>query len=135
MGKKVSSQAETPAAAKILVVDDEPTILETVDRLLTKRGYRVETTKSGTEAVEWVTLGHDYAVILLDLYMPYKAGKATYEEIVGLRPDFAPRIIFITGDAATPDTQVFLGRIGARYIAKPFNLDELVAAIQAVLKR
>jgi CheY-like chemotaxis protein len=134
-GNETSSQADILAAAIVLVVDDEVTILEMLDRLLTKRGYRVETANSGTEAVERVALGHDYDVILLDVFMPDQEGKETYEKIVGLRPDLTRRIIFITGDATVPDTEAFLEKTGASYVAKPFNLDVLVATIQATLQK
>ena len=134
-GNETSSQAETLAAATVLVVDDELAILEMLGRLLTKRGYRVETANSGEEAVERIALGHDYDVILLDIFMPGQEGKATYEKIVGLRPDLTKRIIFITGDMTVPDTQAFLERTNASYVAKPFNLDELIATIQAALGR
>ncbi len=134
-GNETSSRAETLAAAAILVVDDEPAILEMLSRLLTKRGYRVETANSGEEAVERIALGHDYDVILLDIFMPGQEGKTTYEKIIGLRPALTRRVIFITGDATVPDTQVFLDRTNASYIAKPFDLDELVAAIQSTLGR
>ena len=133
-GKGTSSQAETLAAAKVLVVDDETAILEMLDRLLTKRGYRVETVTSGAEAIQRIAQGHDYDVILLHVFMPRQEGRATYEEIVRLRPDFARRIIFITGDMTVSDTQAFLERTGARYVAKPFDLDELIVAIQAALQ-
>jgi len=134
-GNETSSQAETLAAAIVLVVDDELAILEMLDRLLTKRGYRVETASSGAEAVERIALGHDYDVILLDIFMPGQEGKVTYEKIIGLRPDLTKRIIFITGDMTVPDTQAFLERTNASYVAKPFNLDLLIATIQATLAR
>jgi DNA-binding response OmpR family regulator len=134
-GNETSPQTETLAAAVILVIDDELAILEMLARLLTKRGYRVETANSGEEAVERIALGHDYDVILLDIFMPGQEGKATYEKIVGLRPNFTRRFIFITGDMTVPDTQAFLERTGASYVAKPFNMDELIATIQATLKR
>ena len=134
-GNEASSQAETLAAATILVVDDELAILEMLDRLLTKRGYRVETASSGAEAVERIALGHNYDVILLDIFMPGQEGKATYEKIIGLRPDLTRRIIFITGDMTVPDTQAFLERTNASYVAKPFNMDELIAMIQAALAK
>ncbi len=132
-GNETSFQAETLAAAVVLVVDDELAILEMLSRLLTKRGYRVETANSGAEAVERIALGHDYDVILLDIFMPGQEGKATYEKIIGLRPDLTRRIIIITGDMTVPDTQAFLEKTGARYVGKPFNLSELIAAIQATL--
>jgi DNA-binding response OmpR family regulator len=134
-GNETSPQTETLAAAVILAIDDELAILEMLARLLTKRGYRVETANSGEEAVERIALGHDYDVILLDIFMPGQEGKATYEKIVGLRPNLTRRIIFITGDMTVPDTQAFLERTGASYVAKPFNMDELMATIQVTLQR
>ncbi len=134
-GNDTSFQAETLAAAVVLVVDDESAILEMLSRLLTKRGYRVETANSGEEAVERIALGHDYDVILLDIFMPGQEGKVTYEKIVALRPDLTRRIIFITGDMTVPDTQAFLEKTGASFVGKPFNLNELIATIQATLGR
>jgi CheY-like chemotaxis protein len=134
-GKGTASQTETLATAKVLVVDDELAILEMLHRLLTKRGYQVETTTSGEEAVERVALGHDYDVILLDMFMPGQEGRATYEKIVKLRPDFTRHIIFITGDMTVSDTLAFLKRTRASYVAKPFDVDELISMIQAVLEK
>lgn len=134
-GKETASQAETLAAAKVLVVDDELAILEMLDRLLTKRGYQVQTANSGEEAVERVALGHDYDVVLLDMFMPGQEGRATYEKIVKLRPDFTRHIIFITGDMTVSDTLAFLQRTRASYVAKPFDVDELISMIQTVLEK
>jgi signal transduction histidine kinase/ActR/RegA family two-component response regulator/putative methionine-R-sulfoxide reductase with GAF domain len=125
---------EASRSAKILVVDDEYTILELVDRLLTRQGYEVETAEDGTEAVEQI-VQNDYDVILLDMLMPQKGGIATYREIVERRPELASRIIFATGDLATEDTRDFLEETRAGYIAKPFDLGELTRAIQAMLER
>lgn len=123
---------EASRSTKILVVDDESTILELVDRLLTQEGYEVETAGDGAEAVRRI-LQDDYDVILLDMLMPPQGGIATYREIIERRPELASRVIFATGDLATEDTRAFLEETHAGYIAKPFNLAELSRAIKTML--
>jgi signal transduction histidine kinase/ActR/RegA family two-component response regulator/putative methionine-R-sulfoxide reductase with GAF domain len=130
---KESSKPKASRGAKILVVDDEATILELVDRLLTRQGYEVETAGDGAEAVKRV-LQDEYDIILLDMLMPQKGGIDTYREIVERRPEVASRVIFATGDLATEDTRAFLEETRAGYIAKPFDLAELTQAIKEMLE-
>ncbi|MEJ2554794.1 MAG: GAF domain-containing protein [Anaerolineae bacterium] len=127
------SKPEASRSAKILVVDDEATILELVDRLLTRQGYEVETAEDGAEAVKRI-LQDEYDIILLDMLMPQKGGIDTYREIVERRPELASRVIFATGDLATEDTRAFLEETRAGYIAKPFDLAELTRAIEEMLE-
>ncbi len=132
--KQAQAPTDTPAIARVLVVDDESTILELINRLLTRQGYDVDTVGNGAQAVERVAQ-KDYDVVLLDILMPQKGGIATYQEIIKLRPDLASRVIFATGDLATGDTQTFLKETQVPCIAKPFDLDELTRAIQSVLEQ
>jgi len=129
-----SEQAEEqlPTEARILVVDDEPTILELVKRLLTRQGYQVETVNDGSQALERVSQS-DYDVILLDMLMPQKGGIDTYKEMVALRPELASRIIFATGDMAAENTRTFLMETRLPCLAKPFDLNEITQAIRKVL--
>ncbi len=122
-----------PAEARILVVDDEPTILRLVERHLAPQGYTVDTARNGVEAVEWIGRAtHD--LILLDILMPGQDGITTYRQIMQRRPELGSRIVFATGDLATESTRVFLEETGAAFLAKPFDLNELGQLIRAALE-
>jgi PAS domain S-box-containing protein len=109
---------------RILVVDDEPGIVEVLRSLLSASGYTVEAAGNGREAMERIERGH-YDVIISDLFMPGMDGVALYKEINALDPDLARRIIFVTGDTVSAQSRAFLERTGNRWLAKPFNLAEV----------
>jgi PAS domain S-box-containing protein len=112
----------------VLVIDDEHAIRSAVARYLTSLGHIVEVAASGREALERLT-GRSFDLILLDLRMPDMAGDALYRELIARDAAHAGRIVFITGEAATPDTQSFLQASGRPVIGKPFSLDDLRRAL------
>lgn len=129
-----ASPTHASADARILVVDDEPSVLEMVKRHLTGQGYRVETARDGAEVAERIAR-EDYDLILLDILMPEKDGITTFREVVERWPDMGSRIIFATGDVATESTRAFLEETCAVYITKPFDLTKLIQVIRSTLER
>ncbi len=109
---------------RILVVDDEPAVVEMIARALGGIGHHVDTCRDGAEAVRMVHL-NDYDAILLDIKMPGLGGPAVYRCIQGLRPELTRRVLFMTGDTVSPDTRFFIEGAGAEILHKPFSLDEL----------
>lgn len=73
MGKLSAQPATESAAARILVVDDEPTILSLVRRVLVRAGYHVDTAVDGHQALELLRQ-HRYDLLLSDVYMPGLSG-------------------------------------------------------------
>jgi two-component system, OmpR family, response regulator len=125
-----SAPAETEA--RLLVVDDEPTILELLAGTLRFAGFDVLTAISGAEALRIAAAGRP-DLILLDVMMPDCDG---FEVVRRIRAG-GPRVpvIFLTARDAVSERVTGLTLGGDDYITKPFSLDEVLARIRAVLRR
>jgi DNA-binding response OmpR family regulator len=123
----------TRARGSVLVVDDEPTIAEVVSRYLKRAGYATETASDGARAVQAASaLRPD--LVVLDLTLPRIDG---LEVMRRLRAEdrSRPAVILLTGRAAEADRIGGL-RLGADdYVVKPFSPAELVARVDAVMRR
>ena len=119
-------------AHKILIVDDEPNIVISLEFLMKKEGFEIAVATDGEEALAKVaSFGPD--LMLLDVMMPKKSG---FEVCEALRADPANanlQIVMLT--AKGRDTEVAKGlAIGADdYVTKPFSTKELVAKVKSVL--
>ncbi|MCM2534032.1 response regulator transcription factor [Neobacillus pocheonensis] len=115
---------------RILLVDDEPSILDVCTRYLEREGYLVLTGKNGEEAIKlWQE--NDFTLIILDLMMPVLDGWKVCETI--RESDDIP-IIFLTAKGEEYDRLVGL-TIGANdYITKPFNPRELVLRVNSICR-
>jgi two-component system OmpR family response regulator len=118
--------------ARLLVVDDEPTILELLSGSLRFAGFDVVTAASGAEALR-VSAAVRPDLILLDVMMPDVDG---FEVIRRIRSG-GPRVpvIFLTARGTVHERVTGLVLGGDDYITKPFSLEEVLAPIQAVLRR
>ncbi len=115
----------------VLVVDDDPHILDVVRFALTKAGFRVETAGDGREALErFAVLGPD--LVVLDIMMPELDGSEVCRQI---RARSRIPIIFLSSRDDEIDRIVGLELGGDDYMTKPFSPRELVARIRAVLRR
>src|SRR5688572_21065445 len=113
--------------ARILVVDDEPIIREVLGTLLGTRGYRVQSSTSGEEALEEVTR-EEYDAVLLDLMLPGRDGIETLRAILARDPD---QVVIMVTAFATVETAVSAIRAGAfDYISKPFHNEQVLLALQ-----
>lgn len=119
------------ADISILVVDDEPKILEVLTALLESRGFRVFAAEDGVKALELFDQ-HNVALVLLDLMMPGMSGD---EVCKAIRRKSRVPIIMLTAKA-DEDNVVDGLMLGADdYITKPFGLKELAARVESVLRR
>jgi two-component system OmpR family response regulator len=118
--------------ARLLVVDDEATILELLSGSLRLAGFEVMTASSGAEAVRAAASGRP-DLVLLDVMMPDGDG---FEALRRIRSGGGEvPVIFLTARDEVPD-RVEGFAVGADdYVTKPFSLDELLGRIRAVLKR
>lgn len=112
----------------LLVVDDEPLLLDLLTLLLSKSGYRVDQAPEGMAALRMLD-EQKYDAILLDIKMPNVDGRSLYERVKERSADLAARIIFVTGDLANPQTASFLQATGNPYLEKPFTHVELEAVL------
>lgn len=115
---------------RILVVEDEKSIAEMIKMCLAKNGYHCETANNGLIASEIIERNR-YDLILLDIMLPDMDGFELIEYI----KQFNIPVIFVTAKNAVTDRVKGL-RLGAEdYIIKPFDLQELIARIETVLRR
>ena len=117
----------------VLVVDDEPTIGEVVSAYLQRAGYETRVAADGLAALEAVA-ERSPDLIVLDLMLPGLDGLEVMRR-VRERPDRRSAIILLTAKGAEADRVIGL-RLGADdYVVKPFSPAELVARVDAVLRR
>lgn len=116
----------------MLVVDDEATILELLSGSLRLAGFDVVTAASGPEAVRAAALSQP-DLVLLDVMMPDCDG---FEALRRIRSGGSEvPVIFLTARDEVPDRVLGFTVGGDDYVTKPFNLEELLGRIRAVLKR
>lgn len=117
---------------RILLVEDEPGLALTVSDLLTIEGYRVETAADG-EAGLAKAMGGNFDLLILDVMLPKKTGFEVCREL--RHAGSAIAILMLTARAQVLDRVVGL-KIGADdYLAKPFDPAELLARVEALLRR
>jgi DNA-binding response OmpR family regulator len=126
------AMAET-SQGTVLVVDDEPTILDVVGRYMDRAGYETHRAADGPEALRLANLHHPDLVVL-DLMLP---GIDGIEVMRRLHESPGPRIavILLTARGEESDRVVGLHRGADDYVVKPFSPAELVARVGAVLRR
>jgi DNA-binding response OmpR family regulator len=117
----------------VLVVDDEPTIREIVCRYLERAGYRTSLAADGPQAVA-VSAEVAPDLVVLDIMLPGFDGLEVMR-ILHDRPAPRPAVILLTAKGEESDRIVGLLRGADDYMAKPFSPRELVARVQAVLRR
>lgn len=118
-------------ATSILVVDDEPYIIDVVTAALRFEGFTSDEASTGVEALSKARLG-GYDLIVLDVMLPDIQGFEVCRRLRG--DDIGTPILFLTARDATADKLTGLAA-GDDYVTKPFSIDELVARIRAVLRR
>ena len=127
----MSATPPTPEA-RILVVDDEPNILELLAASLRFAGFEVQTAADGRSALEVArSFGPD--LLVLDVMMP---GMDGFDVLRSLRGGGSRTpVLFLTARDAAEDKVQGLTLGGDDYVTKPFSLEEVVARIRAVLRR
>jgi PAS domain S-box-containing protein len=120
--------------ARVLVVDDELLLLESLERVLS-RAHEVACASTAREALERLRSGERFDVILCDLMMPDITGAEFYGELQRLDPAAAERVVFMTGGAFTPTAVEFLGAVTGPRLLKPLDPAKLRETIEEVLSR
>ena len=118
---------------KILVADDEPNIVISLEYLLKREGYQVLVARDGQEALDAITREQP-DLVLLDVMMPKKSGFEVCQEIKADPALGVVRILMLT--AKGRDTEVAKGlALGAdAYMTKPFSTRELVDKVRSMLE-
>jgi C4-dicarboxylate-specific signal transduction histidine kinase/ActR/RegA family two-component response regulator len=119
--------------ASILVVDDEPSVLELELTILESVGASGIGARSGAEAVSQLER-RSFDLVVSDLKMPGQvSGEDLFRWVQENRPDVAQRFVFVTGDTVSESTQQFLEKTGRRFIQKPFAIQDYLATLKGAL--
>ena len=117
---------------KILIVDDEPNIVISLEFLMKREGFQVEVAVDGEEAMRKVaSLRPD--LVLLDIMLPKQSGFEVCQEIRGHPEWDGIRIIMLTAKGRDTEVQKGIALGADAYVTKPFSTKELVARVRSVL--
>ena len=120
------------AGARVLIVEDDPSINDVISSALAQDGYVCTCAYSGTEARMVVESGESFDIVLCDLMLPGLSG----EELIARIRERCDVPILVASAKGEASDRVALLRMGADdYVVKPFDLDELLARIEALLRR
>jgi DNA-binding response OmpR family regulator len=117
---------------RILIVDDEPELVEQIKQALDSKRYTVDTAANGEEALNRIYVA-PYDLILLDIMMPKKDGFAVLFEL--RREKKNTPVLMLTAKSGVKDRVKGLDFGADDYLAKPFSMEELLARVRALLRR
>jgi two-component system response regulator MprA len=126
------STSETQAGPAILVVDDEPAVREALRAGLEFEGYQVSTAADGLGALEQIAKSMPDAMVL-DVMMPRMDGLTVLRRLRSFNPSLP--VLLLTARDTVGDRVTGLDVGADDYLSKPFDLDELLARIRAMLRR
>jgi CheY-like chemotaxis protein len=129
----VRRRAEALRAA-VLVVDDEPSVLELQIAILETHGAEVVGARSGSEACDRLR-ERTFDLVVTDLKMPGSiSGQDLFRWAQRERPEIARRFVFVTGDTMSEDALVFLEATGRRCVQKPFSVEGYLDVLRDTLE-
>ena len=127
------SPSSSPAPGlPILVVEDEPAVLEFMRAALERSGYATVAAASGVEALQLLA-GGEYLGVITDMRTPGGvSGADVHAWLEAHRRDLASRLIFVTGDTISEETAAVLQHTGAPCVEKPFRMQQLIGTVEKV---
>jgi signal transduction histidine kinase len=114
---------------RVLVVDDEMLLGRSIKNALADE-HETVVVERASEALGRLDRGETFDLILCDVVMPDLGGSEFYQTVATRWPKSAPRIVFMTGGAFTPETVAFMDHLPTRVLYKPFKLDSLKSLIR-----
>lgn len=116
---------------RVLVIEDEPDLLEALGQALREAGYAVDETSDGRNGL-FKAAGTEYDAIVLDLMLP---GMSGWDLLRELRKSKSTPVLILTARDTLPDRVRGLDAGGDDYLTKPFELPELLARLRALIRR
>jgi CheY-like chemotaxis protein/two-component sensor histidine kinase len=141
-GRRPASDRSVPAAgtasrkarARILVLDDEPSIRRFMFKALENAGFEPVLAATGQDAIDIVRNG-PIDGILSDHRMVGMSGTDVYEAVVAIRPELRDRFVFMSGDVMDPALRDFAEAHGIALLAKPFDLASVGRTVRDLVER
>ncbi|MBD8091558.1 two-component system response regulator OmpR [Pseudomonas fluorescens] len=128
----MSSTAQTAEGEKILIVDDDPGLSSLLERFFNSKGYRARAVPN-TEQMDRLLGREVFNLVVLDLMLPGEDGLTACKRLRGANNQIPIIMLTAKGDELSRIKGLELG--ADDYLAKPFNPDELMARVKAVLRR
>lgn len=128
--RKDQEQKPLARPGRILLVDDEVSILNVLSRVLTP--HEVDCAQQGALALQKIAQ-QDYDVILCDVHMPGMGGLEFFDALRETYPHLTDRVVFMTGDTVSASISAQIKKIDARTLAKPFDVATVLATVQDML--
>jgi two-component system response regulator MprA len=118
--------------SKILVVDDDNSILEFLRSVLEIEGFSVSTATNGMDALEKIRR-ENFKAVILDIVLPDINGMSLFFKIQKIKPRLAGKVIFITGTGMGEGNTERLPGLGAGFFPKPIEIENLMQSLIFVL--
>jgi two-component system OmpR family response regulator len=128
----MSSSAPPSAPRRVLVVDDEPDLVEVVCGALHLEGWTAMGVLTGKDAVRAAT-AQEFDAVVLDMMLPDLDGLEVMRRVHAARPE--TRVLFLTARDAVEDRIEGITAGGDDYVTKPFSLDEVIARLRGLMRR
>ncbi len=131
----VNRSIETPLTGgteTVLVAEDDEKLRKLSEIVLTQNGYKVILARDGEQAVQkFIEYKDRIQLVIIDMIMPKKSGKDTYEEIKAIRPDI--KVLFSSGYTGDRIESLFFGKEDLHFINKPVSPKDLLRKVREVL--
>jgi len=129
---RLASAFQSQKGARILVVEDEPTVARLIADVLEDEGMQVEVLLDGREALDRAAR-QAFDLVICDIKMPGLDGQHFYKSQERSGNPLRERFLFVTGDIIAAQTREFLERNHLPHVAKPFRVEELTEKVHEVL--
>jgi DNA-binding response OmpR family regulator len=129
--KRIAAPAGAPAGSQVLVIEDEPGIVDFLRRGLEAEGFRVQAETDGLSG-QARALRDSVDVVVLDLMLPGRSGLDVLDSLRAAKPELP--VIVLTAKGEVEDRVAGLDAGAVDYLVKPFSLAELVARVRAHLR-
>ncbi len=116
----------------VLLVEDDHMVRDTTSAMLKKAGYTVTSVENGIAGFAALQQ-HRFDAIVCDMRLPFLSGRDFYEQVQEDYPQMASRMVFVSGWTKDPSVRQAIQDIGRPILAKPFTMEMLAAAVQAVI--
>jgi two-component system NtrC family sensor kinase len=133
IGIRDASQSRGARGARVLVVEDEPTVARLIGDVLEDEGMQVDVLLNGREALARAAR-EPYDLVICDMRMPGLDGQHFYKSLVRAGNPLRKRFLFVTGDIVAAQTREFLEHNHLPHVAKPFRVEELTEKVYLVLE-
>ena len=130
----VPAAVHTARRYRVMLVDDEPKVVETMERLL-RRDHDITIALCGQDALDRITRGERFDAIVSDVMMPNMTGIELLDEVQRIAPDQVQRMLFLSGGVFTAETRERLEHIGVPQLEKPITVKELRARVTEIAER